>query len=65
MTVRDIVNGLAENEMSGSIEGVKRWRRTLKNRSQVPVKYLKFHEDVRPGYIGEAVSQDVLFSPHD
>ncbi|KAG0152271.1 hypothetical protein CROQUDRAFT_71115 [Cronartium quercuum f. sp. fusiforme G11] len=52
ISTRDIVNGLTENEMSGSTEGAKKWRRLLKNRAQVPVKYLHFAEDARPGYVG-------------
>ncbi|MBW0516506.1 hypothetical protein O181_056221 [Austropuccinia psidii MF-1] len=51
-TVREIVNGIAENEISGSVEETKKWRRALQNRWVVPVKFLRFHEDVRPGYIG-------------
>ncbi|CAH7678453.1 hypothetical protein PPACK8108_LOCUS12981 [Phakopsora pachyrhizi] len=51
-TVREIVNGIAESEMSGNIEDTKRWRRKLQNRNVVPLKFLRFHEDVRPGYVG-------------
>ncbi|EFP75976.2 uncharacterized protein PGTG_01307 [Puccinia graminis f. sp. tritici CRL 75-36-700-3] len=52
MTIREIVNGIAESELSGCVEDTKKWRRALQNRSVVPVKVLRFHEDVRPGYIG-------------
>ncbi|PLW17416.1 hypothetical protein PCANC_00880 [Puccinia coronata f. sp. avenae] len=52
MTIREIVNGIAESELTGCVEDTKKWRRALENRSVIPVKFLKFHEDVRPGYIG-------------
>jgi len=52
MTIREVVHGIAESELTGSVEDTKRWRRTLQNRSIIPVKFLRFHEDVRPGYIG-------------
>ncbi|KAH9813806.1 chromatin assembly factor 1 subunit A-domain-containing protein [Melampsora americana] len=60
---REIVNGLAENEMSGSIEGTRKFRRMLKNRSLVPLKHLQFHEDVRPGYIGTWSKTSRLVKP--
>ncbi|KNZ61347.1 hypothetical protein VP01_1415g2 [Puccinia sorghi] len=52
MTIREIVHGIAESELTGCVEETKRWRRALQNRSIIPVKFLRFHEDVRPGYIG-------------
>ncbi|EGG09819.1 uncharacterized protein MELLADRAFT_77071 [Melampsora larici-populina 98AG31] len=61
--IREIVNGLAENEMSGSIEGTRKYRRMLKNRSMVPLKHLVFHEDVRPGYIGTWSKTSRLVKP--
>ncbi|KAI7951240.1 hypothetical protein MJO28_006924 [Puccinia striiformis f. sp. tritici] len=52
MTIREIVNGIAEAELTGSVDDTKKWRKTLQNRNLIQVKFLRFYEDVRPGYIG-------------
>jgi chromatin assembly factor 1 subunit A len=45
------MQNLIEGDLTGT-DGGKKWYNMLRDRNKVPIKLLRFHEDVRPGYIG-------------
>ncbi|KAK4703197.1 chromatin assembly factor 1 subunit A, partial [Phenoliferia sp. Uapishka_3] len=55
LAVRDAVHAINDANLTGS--DVAAYYRLLENRAKVPVKFLKFKEDVRPGYIGEILAE--------
>jgi hypothetical protein len=52
-TVRDIMAVVIDAEVQGDQEKVVKLLKLLRDRRKIPLKIFSFHEDYRPGYIGE------------
>jgi hypothetical protein len=52
-SVRDLVVGINDSTLTS--QDASGFYEILKDREKVPVKLLKFREDVRPGYVGESL----------
>ncbi|GAA5859252.1 hypothetical protein JCM1840_003819 [Sporobolomyces johnsonii] len=50
VSVREAVRGITDSNLTS--QDASEWYALLKDREKVAVKFLKFREDVRPGYIG-------------
>lgn len=52
LAVRDAVHRINDASATGS--DVSAYYQMLESRAKVPIKFLKFKEDTRPGYVGAA-----------
>lgn len=50
--ISSIMTAMQESEISGDMESYHKLRTQLRNTDKYPFKLLKFHVDVRPGYLG-------------
>ncbi|GAA5953543.1 hypothetical protein JCM21900_006197 [Sporobolomyces salmonicolor] len=50
VSVREAVRGITDSNLTS--QDASEWYALLKDREKIAVKFLKFREDVRPGYIG-------------
>ncbi|KAG8900324.1 hypothetical protein FRB99_006112 [Tulasnella sp. 403] len=52
VSVREIMTKLNEAELTGDVSRTRQLQQLLKNRRTVPLKFLQFCDNVRPGYYG-------------
>src|ERR1700761_8364500 len=52
-SVKELMDIMADAEVRGDEQDVIRLMKLLRNRSNIPIKVLSFHDDYRPGYVGK------------